>query len=270
VDGHVGIHLQTGLKALEEELGGALFDRSGPANRPLRLTPSGKRFYHRALEILSQCESARAAFSGEQNQAARVVLGVLDTLPQDVVADATRLFQANQPDTRLIVWEGSANRLAGWFGQERLDIVWSDTGDLTPNAQVLWRETLVAVVAPEHPYAQSAGAISIRDLAKVPFVHRTRCELDTLGRARLKVAGVKLDIQVRAEREDFAFQLIRRGKGITLAPKRLVPPDLTVLEVSGLDIERTIGLQWRENSPLQVISALSAVIEEANELPIVM
>ncbi len=253
--------ISAGLKALEEELGGGLFDRSGPANRPLRLTPAGGRFYRRALGILSQCESARAEFTGHQKEAGQVVLGLLDTLPQEVVANAIRQFEANEPDIRLTLWEGSARRITGWFGQERLDIAWTNVGDLTPNARVLWREALVAVVAPEHDFARSAGAISIRDLGKAPFVHRSRCELDALGRARLKAAGVKLDVRVRVEREELAFQLVRSGKGITMAPKSLVPPDLAALEVTGLDIERSIGLQWREDTPSQVIPALVAAFK---------
>lgn len=255
--------ISSGLKALEEKLGGALFDRSGPANRPLRLTPAGRRFYRRALDILNQCESARTEFAGEPAGGAQVRLGILDTLPQGAVADTIRQFEANEPETRLELWEGSASRVTGWFGQERLDVVWSNVGDLTPHARVLWREPLVAVMAPDHVYAQSAGAIAIRDLAKVPFVHRSNCELDTLGRTRLKAAGVKLDVQVRAEREELAFQFVRSGKGITLAPKSLVPSDLATLTVSGLDIERSIGLQWRENTPSQVISALLMAIDVA-------
>lgn len=253
--------LSAGLKGLEEQLGGALFDRSGPANRPLRLTPAGRRFYRRALEILDQCETAQAEFVGTPVDEVRVRLGILDTLPQELVANAVRQFEINEPNIRLDVWEASASRLPGWFGQGRLEVVWSDVGDLTANSRVLWREPLVAVMAPDHPLTGGTGAISIRDLAKAPFVHRSNCELDLLGRARLKAAKVKLDVRFRAEREDLAFQWVRHGMGITLAPRSLVPADLVSIAVSGLDIERSIGLQWREEVHSQVPSGLSSVIE---------
>ena len=54
--------ISAGLKALERELGQPIFDRSTPANRTLRLTPAGRRFYRNALEILRQCDAARADF----------------------------------------------------------------------------------------------------------------------------------------------------------------------------------------------------------------
>jgi DNA-binding transcriptional LysR family regulator len=255
--------ISAGLKSLEDELGGPLFDRTGPAKRPLRLTPAGRRFYRRALEILSKCETARAEFAGEPTEIARMRVGTLDTLPQTVVAKTAQLFEEREPNIRLDLWEGSADRVAGWFAQERVDVLWGNVSDLTPNSRVLWREPLVAVVASSHPYAEIGGTISIRDLAGKPFVHRSRCELDPLGRVQLKAAGVKLDVQVRAEREELAFQLVRSGKGITLAPRGLVPSDLITLTVAGLDIERNIGLQWREDTPSQVITMLSVAIEAA-------
>ena len=71
--------VSAGLKALEQTLGRPLFDRSIPANRPLRLTPAGRRFYRHAQEILRQCDAARADFLGEAGEQRRIRVGVLNT-----------------------------------------------------------------------------------------------------------------------------------------------------------------------------------------------
>lgn len=255
--------VSAGLKALEQELGGSLFDRSAQANRPLRLTPAGKRFYQSALEILNQCEAARANFVGEFAARSRVRLGVLDTLPQGMIAEVFRWFEETESSIQIDLWEGTADRVAAWLAQGRVDVAWTNVNDLTPNARVLWREPLVAVLAPDHVLAGMGGAISIRDLAKQPFVHRSRCELDAVGRAQLKAAGVKLDVRVRAEREDLAFQLIRAGKGVTLAPKSLVPSDLATAVVSGLSVERSIGFHWNEGLDQTLLSALTSCVQDA-------
>ena len=254
--------ISAGLKALEQELGRPLFDRSGPANRPLRLTPAGRRFYRDAHDILKQCEGARSAFLGESDTGRRVRVGVLDTISREVITETLRVFEERDPVIQIEIWEGSINRLAGWLAQERINIAWMNVNDLTPNARVLWREPLVAVVAPDHPFADLSG-ISVRDLAKQPFVHRSLCELDAIGRARLKAAGVKLDVRARAEREDLAFQLIRAGKYLTLAPKSIVPHDLVSLEVSGLNVERSVGLQWHEQTDSAHVLQLSDAVREA-------
>jgi len=251
--------ISAGLKALEQELGRPLFDRSAQANRPLRLTPAGRRFYRNALEILRQCEAARTDFLGATDAQRRVRVGVLDTLPQEAIVALFREFGKREPNVQIELWEGSAERVVGWLAQERIDVAWTNVDDLTPNARVLWREPLVAVVAPNHPFAKGHRHMTIRDLENQPFVHRSRCELDAVGRAQLRAAGVSLRVTARAEREGLAFRLIRSGKGITLAPKSLVPDDLVAVTVSGLTVARTIGLLWREKLDPMLVATVADV-----------
>jgi DNA-binding transcriptional LysR family regulator len=254
--------ISAGLKALEQELGRPLFDRTAQTNRPLRLTPAGRRFYRNAVEILRQCDAARADFLGESEEKQRVRLGVLDTLPQEAIVKLLRVLKKREPNLQVDIWEGSAARVAGWLAQERIDIAWTNVDDLTPDARVLWREPLVAVVAPAHPFAKARGRIAVRDLENQPFVHRSRCELDAVGRAQLKAARVALRVAARAEREDLAFRLIRSEKGITLAPRSLVPDDLVAVPVSGLTVARVIGLQWGSKLDAMLLATIIDAAEE--------
>ena len=262
--------ISAGLNALEQELGGPLFDRSPPGTRLLRLTPAGRRFYQDALDILRQCEAAHADFMGKSGVRRSALVGVLDTLPQDAIAGMFKLLEERAPGVQINLWEGSADRVTGWLAKERVDVAWTNVNDLTPNARVLWREPLVAVVAPSHPFADRGGSISIRDLAQQPFVHRSRCELDAIGRAQLRMAGVKLNVMARAEREDLAFQLIRAGRYLTLAPKSLVPADLITVAVSGLNIARSIGLQWHEKLDQTLLSLITDAAQDASQMPVVL
>lgn len=263
--------ISAGLKALEQELGQPLFDRASQASRALRLTPAGRRFYHHAVEILGQCDAARADFLGETDEQRRVRVGVLDTLPQEMIVTMLDALSQREPNLQVDIWEGAAVRVAGWLGQERIDVAWTNVNDLTPNARVLWREPLVAVVAPTHPFAKARSHIAVRDLENQAFVHRSRCELDAVGRAQLKAARVSLHVTVRAEREDLAFQLIRSRNAITLAPRSLVPKDLVAVTVAGLTVARIIGLQWREKLDptllATVIDAAEAVMPTMLALP---
>lgn len=255
--------ISAGLKALEQELGQPLFDRSAQANRTLRLTPAGRRFYRNALEILRQCDAARADFLRETNEQRRIRVGVLDTLPQEAIIAMIQTLDKHEPNVQIDIWEGSMDRVAKWLAQERIDIAWTNVNDLTPNARMLWREPLVAVVAPNHPFAKMRGNITIRELKNQPFVHRSRCELDAVGHAQMKAAGVTLRVTARAEREDLAFQLIRGEKGITLAPKSLVPDDLVAVMVSDLSVARSIGLQWHEKLDPMLLAIVADAAEEA-------
>src|SRR5215470_14917397 len=64
-----------GLKALEEELGKPLFERT--SGRRLRPTPKSKDFYHQALDILERCAVARAQFCDANPMAAKLRVGIM-------------------------------------------------------------------------------------------------------------------------------------------------------------------------------------------------
>src|SRR3569623_887218 len=113
---------------------------------------------------------------------------------------------------------------------------------------------------------QRSGPISVRDLGSYPFVHRSSCERDAVGRAQLKAAGVTLRVTVRAEREELAFRLIRNGTGMPLAPRSLVPDDLVAVPVSGLGVARTIGLEWRAGLDPMLPGLLADAMEEVVSL----
>lgn len=248
--------VSAGLKALEEALGGPLFE-GGKGGRGRRLTAAGRRFYRHAQAILQQCDAARADFRGEDGRQRRVRLGVLETLPAAAVLQLTERLERDQPHWRLELWEGAAPRLATWLDQGRLDLAWTDVDDLLPNARPLLREPVVAAVAREHPLAR-ATRVTLAELAGQPFFHRARCELDAVGRAQLRAAGVQLRASMRGERDELIFERVRRGRGYTLAPRSLVPADLAAVEVIGLTLARSVGLLWREDTEPALVDAVAA------------
>lgn len=132
--------VSAGLKALEQTLGRLLFDRSIPANRPLRLTLAGRRFYRYAQEILRQCDAARVDLLGEAGEQRRIRVGVLNTLPHEAIAALVQTVAKPAPNVHLEVWEASADRVAGWLAQARIDLAWTNVNDLAANARVLWRD----------------------------------------------------------------------------------------------------------------------------------
>jgi DNA-binding transcriptional LysR family regulator len=246
--------VSAGIKALEDELGGPLFDRG--VSRKLSLTPAGRRFYRQAQEILEQCEVAKSDFAGGAEHR-RVRIGVLDTLPQGVLIRLLERLAARCPDWRIELWEGSIQRLSSWLGQGRLELALTHVHGDAERERPLWRETLLAVVPPGHPWAlRAAEGVQLNELAAEPFLHRSRCELDALGRAQLRAAGISLRVIMRGERDDFVFEMVRRGIGITLAPQGIVPPDLMGIPVAGLAVNRSIGLQWHGETGTDLVEIM--------------
>ena len=254
--------VSAGLRALEEGLGCSLFERSR-GSRGIRLTTAGQRFHTRALAILRECDAARTELLSQEKRMEHWRFGVLETFPEAFAAATLGALRAARSGERIDLWEGSAARLAGWMGQERIDAALTVVAENTSNVQVLWREPFVAAVAPDHHLAKSPrGTISIRDLGAEPFVFRSRCEMSPVGQAQLRAAGVTLRVAVRAEREELAFRLVAQNAGITLAPKNSVPDYLVPLAVNGMSLARTVGLQWRPNLDPGLVADIHRIVLE--------
>lgn len=255
--------ITAGIKALESELGGAIFDRSGPPNRPRQLTSEGQRFYRRALEILDLCDVAVEEFSADEEKAKSLRLGTLETLPCSLVSDVIERLTGPEHGLDLVVWEGSEKRLESWLAKNRVDIVWTVVHVSDPDSVSIWEDPLVAVCSPDFYESNSLSSISINELSKLPFAHRSNCELDGVGRQRLRAKGVTLDVKIRAERDEIVFDWVRRSRGVTLAPKSLVPPDLVAIDVHDLGIFRAIGLKSSATCDSSDVVAVMKSIKEA-------
>jgi DNA-binding transcriptional LysR family regulator len=255
--------LSASLKALEQDLGCALFDRSR-GNRRMRLTANGQRFYTRALAILRECDVARSELRGEEPVTQRVRLGVLETLPREWTKALLAALRTGGRGHAVEVWEGSAERLTGWLEQERIDAAITVVAEKGADARVLWREPFVAVVSPGHHLARRPRrTLTIRELAAEPFVFRSHCELSPVGEAQLRAAGTTLRTVVRAAREDMAFDAVERGYGVTLAPRSLVPARLVPVNVGGFSLSRTIGLHWRPGLDRALVDQLHRAATQA-------
>lgn len=248
------------LKALEIELGHPLFERSDSGRRQ-RPTARAMQFHRDVLEILRQCDEARAKFRAEQAKPARLILGVLQTIAANDVAECAASLARLAPDVRLQLWEGGPLRLAEWLRQGRIDAVWTSVEASGDHARVLWREPFVVLAAHGHRFARGQHPdVSLADLDGESIVLRTRCEMQ---RGRLWPDRVRMRIAARAERDDLAMRLVAQGVGIAIAPRSLASEEVVARPVRDLDAVRSIGLKWRPELAPEIrdimLDALSSV-----------
>jgi LysR family transcriptional activator of nhaA len=112
------------LRTLERSLGEKLFERRG---RQLVLTDTGRVVYRYAEEIFTLGRELQQTLSGRPpGRAARVVVGVVDAIPKLL---AYRLLEpvtrAPEPP-RMVLREGSMDRLLADLAVHALDVVLSD------------------------------------------------------------------------------------------------------------------------------------------------
>src|SRR5690349_19161718 len=96
--------VSAGLKALEQELGQSLFERARGGRR-LRPTSKAMRFHRDAVEILRQCDAARAQFGTTEPRPARLRIGVLQTIASCDVAAFMAALARHDPALRPQLWE---------------------------------------------------------------------------------------------------------------------------------------------------------------------
>ncbi|MGV6875577.1 LysR family transcriptional regulator [Pseudochelatococcus sp. B33] len=248
--------LSAGLKALQDDLGLSLFDRSGGKQRILP-TPAALRFYEDAKDILIRCEAARARVAKTEPQRAVARIGVLRTLAgNDVAAVLGNVMRSSSP-----VWkarEGTAVEIGKWLAQGRIDIAWTVIDRPSPTAKILWHEPFDLLVARCHRLARNPdGAVSIADLAGENIILRTSCELRS---GKLQAAGIKLRVAARAERDDLALKLVAQGIGVAIAPRSFAGDDIVALPFSDIDLSRAIGLRWRSDLSDAHVAGIKAAV----------
>lgn len=248
--------LSAGLKALQDDLGLPLFDRSGGKQRILP-TPTALRFYEDAKDILSRCEAARARVAKTESHPTVARIGVLRTLASDNVAAVLgNVMRSPAP-----VWkarEGTTVEIGKWLAQGRIDIAWTTIDRPSATAEILWHEPFDLLTARHHRLARSPnGSVSIADLAGENIILRTSCELRS---GKLQAAGIKLRVVASADRDDLALKLVAQGIGVAIAPRSFAGDNIVALPFSDLDLSRAIGLRWRADlSDVHVASIKEAV-----------
>jgi DNA-binding transcriptional LysR family regulator len=143
------------IRALEEQMGGALFARG----RRVTLTALGESFLpfaRRALEILSEgVEAVRLAQIGQRG---RIRLGSLASLAGGLVGPALGAFLGANPQVDCLVRAGDHERIVALLVDGMVDlgvVAWpcpeTAAADLQP--VLLLHEPVVLVAHPDHPLA---------------------------------------------------------------------------------------------------------------------
>src|SRR5271170_456427 len=111
--------VSAGLKALEKDLGEALFARRD-RGRPVQPTRNALDFYRSALEILGRCDLARKQFRASDPRPSTLRVGVLRTIASNAVSGFVEAFGRRQQFVRLQLWEGGPMQLADWLRLGRI------------------------------------------------------------------------------------------------------------------------------------------------------
>ena len=158
------------IRALEDDLGVVLFDRS---SRRVRLTPAGEAFRTDARRSLAAAEAARrAARRAGRGDIGDVVLGFVGSATYTLLPRILRAFRARYPDVHLTLRELPTSDQVEALRQGAIDIGLVRpplTGADALQVELLGADGLSVALPTDHPLARGRDVAAHR-LADEPFV----------------------------------------------------------------------------------------------------
>lgn len=252
------------IKALEQELGAVLFDRS---TRPPALTAEGRTLTERAREIVRLCDGITDAFD-EQQVTGTLQLGVVPTCLSGMMPLALASLRAEQPKLNIRVISGPSADLAESVRKGRLDAALvSEPEDLATG--LMWRPLArepLMVIAPKDADGQTD-----RDLLEaLPYIQFQRHAW--AGRQidrHLRERDIRVKPGMEIDSLEAIAEMVAHGLGVSVVPQRQhaqdFPKRVRTVPFGDPPLYRAIGLVERSGGgkgPL--VDALFKELERIN------
>lgn len=245
------------LKALETRLGAQLVERS---KSKVLLTPLGEQVVEIARRMLSDANEIRAlAASGGRELSGVLRLGLPPTIGPYLLPIVVPELQRVYPGLKLYVREEMPSLLPGALQDGHFDLIMS----LLPvkGAELIdepiFREPLSLAVAHDHPLA-AKGRGRREDLSNVDVLALGKGhQLHDAVLALCEEFGARLRFDYEGTSLDTLREMVAMGLGVTFLPglyvKAAVGRDqgVSIVELDGRTMYRTVGLIWRRTSARQ-------------------
>ena len=214
--------LSRAIRALEERLGVALFDRT---RRRVELTAEGTRLLDEARRLTGQLERAvtqiRGMAAGEQG---RLRIGFVSLADYGVLPGLLKAYKTARPGVSLALREMLSPEQALALSTGELDfglLLPPVAGAASLEHLVVQRERFVAALPSGHRLARTRGKLAMSSLAGEPFVMVPReiapglYDIVTGLAAR---AGISLNVAQEAIQMQTVVSLVSSGLGAAIVP----------------------------------------------------
>lgn len=213
--------LSAAIRALEDELGTSLFDRT---TRRVEPTPAGLALLPHARTMLAQAVAARDAvvratreLSGSLRVGSEQCLGIVD-----VVSLLDRVHR-RYPLVDLDFTQAGSHELVRLVRDGRLDVAFIATEDhLGAVTRVEFgRRPMILLAAPEHPLAR-AGSLTWADLTDVDFIDfHESWAIRSLNDGMCLDNGVTRHVRCTVNDVHTLLDLVHRGLGAAIVPQHV-------------------------------------------------
>jgi DNA-binding transcriptional LysR family regulator len=259
--------LTRAIKALEEEMGGALFHRER-ANT--HLSELGRTLQPYLEQVYSRAEQAkREAQEFVRLQRTPLRLGLMCTIAPTLLLDLVAAVRMRHPGIELQILDEAApalqERLIGGGIDVAVYALPSLSNDERLHHMPLYREQFQIVIEPGHRLAM-LDAIRVKDLDGEHYLARINCEMGPAADAIFDAQGVGGPTVYQSERDDWILAMAAAGLGYAFMPALSVEhPGVVSRVLVDPEIWREVALvtvRGRPHSP-----GVGALVREAMRVP---
>jgi LysR family transcriptional regulator, low CO2-responsive transcriptional regulator len=242
------------IRALEEEVGARLLDRSGGR---VSLTASGKLFFKYAEEtvehrktILNEIAETERVPRGE------IVVGANEGTCLHILPGVFAQFKRDYPNVAVNIKRSDYARILDSILENVVDfgVVSLPVNDNRLEAQMIHRDELIVITSPKHPLA-SRKSVTVNEVATYPLV------LPKLGHTRDALDALFYDHQLKPQvaMELDSSELLKRfvaaDVGVGFIPRSNVEQDmrakaLVAITLADVQIRRDLALVFRKDKAL--------------------
>lgn len=203
------------IKALEEEFGEDLFDRS---KRPPQPTTKAITLANKSREILRMCNEL--GNSSEQQLSGSLQLGAVPTVQRTLLPRALKHLRDIHPDLFISITTGLSDDLARSVYRGILDVALVSEPTKLPTG-MSWHpfasESLVVI-----SQKKSKGEDAVEVLQSNPYIRFMRSTwVGELINTELKDLGIKVKTVVETENIDSIWEMVSCGIGVAVVPRHL-------------------------------------------------
>ena len=249
---------------LDADLQAPQFDRVG---RQVLLTEAGRQLLPRAEQILEDMADIRRELANLSGQVSGTLsMGTSHHIGLHRLPPLLKRYCHHHPEVKLDIHFMGSEKACGLVEQGELELgVVTLPPQPTDNLQLrtVWQDPLRFTVAADHPLAQR-GAVQPQELIGYPAVLPTR---STYTRSLVEEAFAPIGGEIICEISTNYLETLKMmasiGLGWSLLPEIMLDDGLVSLEVTGIRLERQLGLVSHRQRTLS--NAASAMIAQLTQ-----
>ena len=242
------------IRALEEEVGAKLLDRSGGK---VSITASGKLFQKYAEETLEARKAVLTAIAEtERVPRGEIIVGANEGTCLHILREVFAEFKKQYPDVAVNIKRSDYGKILESVIDNSVDfgVVSTPVTDTRLTVMLLHRDELVIIAPPHHPLAKMKSA-AVADVAKFPLVlpkaGHTRDALENLFHER----RLKPRYAMELDSSELLKRFVAADVGVGFIARFNVLEDvranaLVAIPMSDAQVRRDLALVFRKDKAL--------------------